>query len=111
MAHKGIENLEKRTPFRKGDAAPRLAQAKGAAKRREKRTLKEILLAEIAKDGKKARGILAVLERYEKGDLQAFDRVRDLLNEKDDELLAQRNSLNLVVDGDTADLLKKIVNG
>lgn len=102
---KSLENLKK---YEKGDSAPREAQKRSAAKRKENRTLKEIMREELKKKGRKEAGILAIIEKYEKGDLAAFDRVRDLLDEKDDENRMTAPTFNLVVPTETADLLKKM---
>lgn len=70
--------------------------------------MRQILREEIEKDDRKARGLLALIEKYERGDLAALDRVRDLLDEKDDENRAAIPSFNLIVNGDTAEALKKL---
>lgn len=84
-------------------------QAKSVAKRKENRTLREIMEAVTGEKGRKEAIIRAVVERAERGDLAAFDRVRDVLKEQGDSSIL--NALNLCVSPETADILKGVSNG
>ena len=108
MSERSLANLGKRTPFKKGEDAPKKAQEKSVAKRKENRTLRQIMEEKLAKDGRKGNIIEQVITKAETGDLAAFDRVRALLDEQDDEKKDMGNTFNLVVTDETAKILKEI---
>lgn len=107
-----LTNLDKgRKPFKKGDAAPVKAQEKSVVKRKENRTLRQIMEEKLAKQGRKSEIIEQLLMKAETGDLAAFDRVRDLLNETDDERKDNESTINLIVGKETAQILRELTDG
>lgn len=108
VSEQSKKNLAKGKPFRKGESAPREAQKKSAKKRKENRTFRQIVEDEFKYRGSKEKGIQALIAKFEGGDLAAFDRLRDLLNEKGDENRAKMPSLSLTVSESTAEILKQI---
>lgn len=107
-----LANLDKgRKPFKKGDPAPVKAQEKSVVKRKENRTLRQIMEEKLAKQGRKSEIIEQLLIKAETGDLAAFDRVRDLLNETDDERKDNESTINLIVGKETAQILRELTDG
>lgn len=107
VTEKQLANLKKEPGITKENAAE--MQKKSAAKRKENRTLRQIMIEKLEKNGRKANVIEQVVAKAETGDLAAFDRVRDLLNEQDDERVENTHVLNLVVGEDTATILRDII--
>lgn len=84
-------------------------QLKSAAKRKENRTMREIMMELVSVNGTKEAIINSVILKARNGDLAAFDRVRDVLKEQGDTSTLQ--SLTLSVSAETADVLNSITNG
>lgn len=106
---KQLANLKKEPGITRENA--REMQKKSAAKRKENRTLRQIMEEKLAKQGRKSEIIEQLLMKAETGDLAAFDRVRDLLNETDDERKDNESTINLIVGKETAQILRELTDG
>jgi hypothetical protein len=106
VSAKQLANLKKEPGITRENA--REMQKKSAAKRKENRTFRQIMEEKLAKSGRKDNIIEQVITKAETGDLAAFDRVRALLDEQDDEKKDMGNTFNLVVTDETAKILKEI---
>jgi len=102
---KQLANLKKEPGITKENA--REMQLKGARKRKENRTMREILLQKLKEPGRKDNILEKLVAKAESGDLAAFDRVKDLAQENDG-TVKEQNVLELKVSNETADILKRI---
>lgn len=109
VSAKSLANLKKEPGITRENA--REMQKKSAAKRKENRTLRQIMEEKLAKQGRKSEIIEQLLMKAETGDLAAFDRVRDLLNETDDERKDNESTINLIVGKETAQILRELTDG
>lgn len=101
-------NLKKEPGITRDNA--REMQKKSAEKRKENRTLRQIMEEKLKKRGRKSEIIEQLLLKAETGDLAAFDRVRALLNETDDERKDNESTINLIVGKETARILRELTD-
>lgn len=84
MSENSLKNLEKANPknnFNNSEVA-RKAQAKATEVKREKKLLKEELMLLLAQGNTQAKISLALIEEAIKGNVKAFEVIRDTIGEK-----------------------------
>lgn len=83
MSENSLKNLEKGTPFTKDDVElARKANEKSHEVKREKKLLKEELMLLLAQGKTQEKISLALIEEAIKGNVKAFEVIRDTIGEK-----------------------------
>lgn len=105
IANKGIENLKPVTKRTKNEA--REISKKGGIKsgesRRERKKLKEELLLLLSENDNNRKMSLAILKKALKGNIKAFEIIRDTIGEKPKEQIENTN-----IEMSYEDYIKKI---
>jgi hypothetical protein len=105
IANKGIENLKPVTKRTKNEA--REISKKGGIKsgevRRERKKLKEELLLLLSENDNNRKMSLAILKKALKGNIKAFEIIRDTIGEKPKEQIENTN-----IEMNYEDYIKKI---
>lgn len=105
IANKGIENLKPVTKRTKNEA--REISKKGGIKsgesRRERKKLKEELLLLLSENNNNRKMSLAILKKALKGNIKAFEIIRDTIGEKPKEQIENTN-----IEMSYEDYIKKI---
>jgi len=105
IANKGIENLKPVTKRTKNEA--REISKKGGIKsgesRRERKKLKEELLLLLSENNNNRKMSLAILKKALKGNIKAFEIIRDTIGEKPKEQIESTN-----IEMSYEDYIKKI---
>jgi hypothetical protein len=84
MSENSLKNLEKANPQNKfnNSEVARKAQAKSAEVQREKRALREELILLLSQGKTQEKMSLAIIEEAIKGNVKAFEVIRDTIGEK-----------------------------
>ena len=82
MSENSLKNLEKGTPFSKDVELARKANEKSHEVKREKKLLKEELMLLLAQGKTQEKISLALIEEAIKGNVKAFEVIRDTIGEK-----------------------------
>lgn len=82
MSENSLKNLEKGTPFSKDVELARKANEKSHEVKREKKALKEELILLLSQGKTQEKMSLALIEEAIKGNVKAFEVIRDTIGEK-----------------------------
>ena len=92
MSENSLKNLEKGTPFTKDDVElARKANEKSHEVKREKKALREELILLLSQGKTQEKMSLAIIEEAIKGNVKAFEVIRDTIGEKPKDIVENIN--------------------
>ena len=91
-----LKSFSERTPRERSELGRKGAEKANATKARRK-TLREELLALLAEGDRQSRISLALLDKARKGDVKAYETIRDTIGEKQAEKIESDNKVEVSI--------------